>query len=34
VASLDTPVPFSITLEQNFLPKQRLNQALAQLLAY
>lgn len=30
-ASLDTPVPFNMELEQNFLPKQRLKEALLQL---
>ncbi len=34
VASLDTPIPFAATLEQNFLPKGRLQQAIAELLAY
>jgi 2-oxoisovalerate dehydrogenase E1 component len=34
VASLDTPVPFSIPLEQNFLPKQRITESLEKLLAY
>lgn len=34
VASLDTPVPFAHALEAQFLPKQRLKEALAKLLAY
>jgi 2-oxoisovalerate dehydrogenase E1 component len=34
VASLDTPVPFSVSLEQNFLPKDRLKQALEKLMNY
>jgi 2-oxoisovalerate dehydrogenase E1 component len=34
VASLDTPVPFAPTLEENFLPKKRLRQALEKLLAF
>jgi 2-oxoisovalerate dehydrogenase E1 component len=33
-ASLDTPVPFSIPLEQNFFPLQRLREQLQRLLAY
>ena len=33
-ASLDTPVPFAISLENNFLAKARLNQVLSQLLTY
>jgi len=33
-ASLDTPVPFSIELENNFLAKQRLNESLQKLLNY
>lgn len=33
-ASLDTPVPFAIPLEQNFFPVQRLRQQLQRLLAY
>ncbi|MCB0554899.1 MAG: dehydrogenase E1 component subunit alpha/beta [Phaeodactylibacter sp.] len=33
-ASLDTPVPFSTTLEEQFLPKARLQQQLERLLAY
>jgi len=33
-ASLDTPVPFSTALEQNFLPKERFKQQLAALLTY
>jgi 2-oxoisovalerate dehydrogenase E1 component len=34
VASLDTPVPFAEVLEQNFLPKQRLQEALYELIKY
>jgi len=34
VASLDTPVPFAIPLENNFLPKERLKQKLNELLGY
>jgi 2-oxoisovalerate dehydrogenase E1 component len=34
VASLDTPVPFTDTLEDNFLPKQRLLDALVELANY
>lgn len=34
VASIDTPVPFAVALEQQFLPAQRFKEALAQLLAY
>jgi 2-oxoisovalerate dehydrogenase E1 component len=33
-ASLDTPVPFAIPLEQNFFPVQRLREQLQRLLAY
>ena len=33
-ASLDTAVPFSAALEQNFLPTARLEQSLKHLLAY
>lgn len=33
-ASLDTPVPFAIPLEQNFLPLERLKTQLARLMAY
>ncbi|HNR18237.1 MAG TPA: dehydrogenase E1 component subunit alpha/beta, partial [Chitinophagaceae bacterium] len=33
-ASLDTPVPFSIELEQNFLAKARLDETIQRLLAY
>lgn len=33
-ASLDTPVPFAIELEQNFLAKKRLDAAIDRLLAY
>ncbi|GAB1447468.1 dehydrogenase E1 component subunit alpha/beta [Bacteroidota bacterium] len=32
--SLDSPVPFNTELEQNFLPKKRFEQDLAELLAY
>ncbi len=34
VGSLDTPVPFSKHLEENFLPKTRFKEKLAQLLAF
>jgi 2-oxoisovalerate dehydrogenase E1 component len=34
VASLDTPVPFAVSLENQFLPKERLTQALDELLNY
>lgn len=34
VAALDTPVPFAPTLEQNFLPKIRLREAIESLLKY
>ncbi len=34
VASLDTPVPFAPTLENNFLPKGRIGEKLRELLAY
>lgn len=34
IASLDTPVPFTNTLEDNFLPKQRFNDALVELNNY
>ena len=34
VASLDTPVPFAIPLENNFLPKERLKEKLQTLLNY
>ena len=33
-ASLDTPVPFALSLEKNFLPKERLREALQKLTAY
>ncbi len=33
-ASLDTPVPFSIELEQNFLAKSRLDESIQKLLSY
>jgi 2-oxoisovalerate dehydrogenase E1 component len=32
--SLDTPVPFASTLEQNFLPKQRMEEKIRKLLAF
>lgn len=34
VASLDTPVPFAVSLERNFLPKERFKGRLAELAAY
>jgi 2-oxoisovalerate dehydrogenase E1 component len=34
VASLDTPIPFAPTLEQNFLPKGRLRRAIEDLITY
>jgi 2-oxoisovalerate dehydrogenase E1 component len=34
VASLDTPVPFAVSLETQFLPKERLREAINTLLAY
>jgi 2-oxoisovalerate dehydrogenase E1 component len=34
VASLDTPIPFAPTLENNFLPKGRIKAAIEKLLAY
>lgn len=34
VGSLDTPVPFNLDLEENFLPKARLRQALLKLSSY
>lgn len=34
VASLDTPVPFAVSLEEQFLPKVRLQQAISELLTY
>ena len=34
VASLDTPVPFAADLEQQFLPKERLDEAIEKLLSY
>jgi 2-oxoisovalerate dehydrogenase E1 component len=34
VGSLDTPVPFSLKLEQQFLPKERLTHQLTKLIAY
>lgn len=34
VGSLDTPVPFAPELEQNFLPKQKLEEKLLQLMEY
>jgi 2-oxoisovalerate dehydrogenase E1 component len=33
-ASLDTPVPFAIPLEQNFFPIERLKEQLERLLKY
>ncbi len=33
-ASLDTPVPFAIELEQNFLAKKRLSEAVSKLMSY
>ena len=33
-ASLDTPVPFSIELENNFLAKARLNESIEKLVNY
>jgi pyruvate/2-oxoglutarate/acetoin dehydrogenase E1 component len=33
-ASLDTPVPFAIPLEKNFLPQDRLTETLNRLLAF
>ncbi|MFN3841036.1 MAG: thiamine pyrophosphate-dependent enzyme [Cyclobacteriaceae bacterium] len=34
VASLDTPIPFASTLEQNFLPKGRLKNKIEELMAF
>ncbi len=34
VASLDTPVPFAAALEENYLPKSRLDAAISELLDY
>jgi 2-oxoisovalerate dehydrogenase E1 component len=34
VASLDTPIPFAPTLEDNFLPKRRLRTAIESLISY
>lgn len=34
VASLDTPIPFAVALEQQFLPKVRMDEAIKQLLNY
>ncbi len=34
VASLDTPIPFAPTLEQNFLPRGRLREAIESLLRF
>jgi 2-oxoisovalerate dehydrogenase E1 component len=34
VASLDTPVPFAVPLENQFLPKERLEKAIQELLRY
>jgi 2-oxoisovalerate dehydrogenase E1 component len=33
-ASLDTPIPFNIELEKNFLANARLNECVQQLMAY
>jgi 2-oxoisovalerate dehydrogenase E1 component len=33
-ASLDTPVPFAIPLEQNFFPMERMKEQLKKLMAY
>jgi len=33
-ASLDTPVPFAVPLEQNFFPVERMKQTIEKLLAY
>jgi 2-oxoisovalerate dehydrogenase E1 component len=33
-ASLDTPVPFNVELEQNFLAKSRLHETIQKLLSY
>ncbi|HNR86165.1 MAG TPA: alpha-ketoacid dehydrogenase subunit beta, partial [Taishania sp.] len=34
VASIDTPVPFAVPLEQQFLPKVRIDEAIQQLMKY
>ena len=34
VGSLDSPVPFNMDLEQNYLPKERFKTALQELLNY
>ena len=34
VASLDTPIPFAPTLENNFLPKERLQEKIEELIKY
>jgi 2-oxoisovalerate dehydrogenase E1 component len=34
IGSIDTPVPFAADLEDNFLPKQRLQEAIEELIAY
>jgi 2-oxoisovalerate dehydrogenase E1 component len=34
VASLDTPVPFAVPLEQQFLPLERFKQALIELFEF
>jgi 2-oxoisovalerate dehydrogenase E1 component len=34
VASLDTPVPFALSLERNFLPKERFKEKLRELVKY
>ena len=33
-ASLDTPVPFAIPLEQNFFPLERMQEQLGRLMGY
>jgi 2-oxoisovalerate dehydrogenase E1 component len=33
-ASLDTPIPFAIELEQNFMAKKRLNESIEKLVKY
>lgn len=34
IASLDTPVPFAVSIENQFLPKERLNRAIKELIEY
>ena len=34
VASLDTPIPFALSLERNFLPKERFKEKLKELISY